>query len=86
MSNAINCIVLIAFVKMSLCLQPVVGAIDSLVQDYLNAETNLWHLVRSTNVNSNNNVDTLLHIYVAQNTFLNADFDEDGASQALPLC
>lgn len=74
---------MIAFVKISLCLQPVVGAIDSLVQDYLNAEKNLWHLVRSTNVNSNNNDDTLLHIYIAYNAFLNGDFGEDGSFDAL---
>lgn len=82
MSNSINCIVLIAFVKILLCLQPVVGVIDSLVQDYLNAEKNLWHLVRSTNVN-NNNDDTLLHIYVAHTAFFNSDFGEDGSFDAL---
>lgn len=81
MSNSINCIVLIAFVEILLCSQSVGNAIDGLVQDYLNAEENLWHLVRSTNVH--NNDDALVFIYEAHERFLGNNFSEPGIFDAL---
>lgn len=72
---------MIAFVSLSMCLQFVATAIvDGLVQDYLNEEKNLWHLVRSTNVNSND--DSLLHIYETHRHILSMEFGETGAFDA----
>lgn len=73
---------MIAFVKILLCSPFVVGSTtDILVQDYLNVEKNLWHLVRSTNVHSND--DSLLHIYEAHERFLGSNFGETGIFDAL---
>lgn len=65
---SINCRDLIAFVKFSLFLHPDEAHIDGLVQDYLNQETNLWHSVRTTNVNNTDN--SVLHIYQMNEQFL----------------
>lgn len=81
MSNSVNCIVVIVFVNVVLVLQPVASAIDVLVQDYLNAEKNLWHLVRSTN--EHNNDDALAHIYETHEYFLAMNFNEIGQFDAL---
>lgn len=72
---------MIAFVKILLCSQPVVSAIDGLVQDYLNTEKNLWHLVRTTNVQNTDN--SLLHIYEAHAGFLGNNFGEIGIIDAM---
>lgn len=74
---------MIGFVKILLCSQCVVvgSGIDGSVEDYLNVEKNLWHLVRSTNVH--NNDDTLVHIYEAHEKFLNSNFFETGIMDAL---
>ncbi|XP_031621011.1 uncharacterized protein LOC116339330 [Contarinia nasturtii] len=83
MYNSINCIVVIAFVNMQLlCLPPVDSAIDALVQDYLNAEKNLWHLVRST-TNLYKNDDTLAHIYETHEFFMAMNFNEIGRFDTL---
>lgn len=50
--------------------------IDTLAQKYLDAERNLWHLVRSTNLYDNDN--TLIHIYETHEEFLGKYFSETG--------
>lgn len=81
MSNSINCIVVIAFVKILLCSRPVASDIDGFIQDYLDVEKNLWHLVRTTNVQNNDN--SLLHIYEEHAGFLGNNFGETGIIDAL---
>lgn len=50
--------------------------IDSLRQDYLAAEENLWHLIRSTN--DNNQFTTLGQIYDIHESYLAKRFSETG--------
>lgn len=49
--------------------------------DYLNSEKNLWHFVRSTNVNNNN--DSVLCIYERHEQHLGNNFCETSVSEAL---
>lgn len=50
--------------------------IDAMVQAYLDAERNLWLLVRSTNVYDNDN--TLIHLYETHEELLGKRFGETG--------
>lgn len=55
--------------------------IDSLTQDYLAAEENLWHLIRSTN--GNNQYTTLGQIYDTHESYLSKRFGETGQFERL---
>lgn len=48
--------------------------------DYLNSEKNLWHFMRSTNVNNNN--DSVLCIYERHEQHLGNNFCETSVSEA----